>query len=175
MALGIAALSAVHLPKVTLGGGGSRQQQAVQAAILGTLFLALAVAQWRQRNASAGTAGKVVDLLQRTPPALSFVLGFGLCAAPGAQWLYQLAAVSVIQDLDVGRAAQFLWLAAVVLVLEAMLLAPLVIYVVDRPRADVVLGRFRDWLQHNAARAAAYVLGTIGGLLLVRAVWLALA
>ncbi len=174
--LGVAALWAVTLPRFQLGGSSAnRGQDALRAALLGTLFLALALAQWRQRNASGAAATRVLALLERTPPWLSFVLGFAFCAAPGAQWLYQLGALGVVQDLGLSRGAELVWLAAIVLVLEVMLLAPLVVYVVARERADALLVRFRAWLERNSARAAAYLLVTLGSLLLIRAAWLTLS
>lgn len=178
LALGAAALAAVKLPRIDLGGGGDPEQEAIRAGLFGALFLALALAQWRQRGSSgAGTsrASRVFALLERTPPWLSFVLGFAFCAAPGAQWLYQLGALGVIQDLELSLAAELTWLVAIVFVLELMLLAPLFIYVVLRDRADALLARFRSWLEKNSARAAAYLLGTVGTLLMVRAVWLLLS
>ncbi len=175
LALGAAALAAVKLPRIDLGGGGDPEQEAIRAALLGALFLALALAQWRQRGSSGAGASRVFALLERTPPWLSFVLGFAFCAAPGAQWLYQLGALGVIQELELNLAAELTWLVAVVFVLELMLLAPLFIYVVLRDRADALLARFRSWLEKNSARAAAYLLGTVGGLLMVRAVWLLLS
>ncbi len=173
--LGLAALAAVDLPRFELGGGGDPQNEALRAALLGGLFLALALAQWRQRNSSSAAAGKVLALLERTPPWLSFVLGFAFCAAPGAQWLYQLGALGIVQDLGVPLATELAWLAGIVLALQLMLVAPLVVYVVARRRADALLARFRAWLERNSARAAAYVLGTLGALLMLRAAWLLLA
>ena len=117
-------------------------------------------------------ARRVFDLLERTPPWLAFVLGFAFCAAPGAQWLYQLGALGVIQDLQLTLAAELAWLVAIVFALEVMLLAPLVIYALARERADEVLGRFRAWLERNSARAAAYLLGTVGAVFVLRALWL---
>jgi hypothetical protein len=175
LALGAAALAAVKLPRIDPSGGGTPSEQATRAGLLGAIFLALALAQWRQRRSTGAGARKVLDLLERTPPWLSFVLGFAFCAAPGAQWLYQLGALGVIQDLGVSLGAQLAWLVAIVFALELMLLAPLVLYVVMRGHADALLARFRMWLEHNSARAAAYVLGTIGALLLLRAAWLVLS
>ena len=161
--LGAAALWAVTSCRGSTWAAGARNrsQDALRAALLGMLFLALALAQWRQRNASGAAATRVLALLERTPPWLSFVLGFAFCAAPGAQWLYQLGALGVVQDLGLSRGAELVWLAAIVLALEVMLLAPLVIYVLARERADALLVRFRAWLERNSARAAAYLLVTL--------------
>jgi Sap, sulfolipid-1-addressing protein len=175
LALGAAALASISLPRFELGGGGSSSEQAIRAGLLGAVFLALALAQWRQRRSAGAGTRKVLDLLQRTPPWLSFVLGFAFCAAPGAQWLYQLGALGIIQDLDVRLTTQLAWLVAIVFALELMLLTPLVLYVVMREHADTVLARLRVWLENNSARAAAYVLGTLGALLMLRAAWLVLS
>ena len=176
LALAVAALSAVRLPRFDLAeSGGSPQHQALRAALLGGLFLALALAQWRQRTSSGETARRVFAVLERTPPWLSFVLGVVFCAAPGVQWLYQLGALGVIQDLGLSLGAQLVWLAFIVFALELMLLAPLAVYVLARPRADVLLARFQGWLEGNSARAAAYLLMTIGALLMARAIWLLVA
>jgi hypothetical protein len=174
LALGAAALAAIQLPRFDLSGSGSASNQATRAALLGALFGALALAQWRQRRSSGAGARKVFDLLERTPPWLALVLGFAFCAAPGAQWLYQLGALGVIQGLGLPLAGQLTWLFVIVFVLEIMLLAPLVVYVAMRERADALLARFRLGLERNSARAAAYVLGAIGLLLMLRAAWLVL-
>ena len=88
-------------------------------------------AQWRQRESSRGAgARRVLELLERTPPWLAFVLGLRVLRSSGS-------AVA----LPAGRARrragprtdlwqrELAWLVAIVFVLEVMLLAPLVIYV----------------------------------------------
>ncbi|MBI5232513.1 MAG: GAP family protein [Coriobacteriales bacterium] len=138
---------------VRLGAGAA-------AAAAGTVVLV------RHGTAPSAAPPKWVQRFEGFPPWLSFAWGFLGVASPGIQYVYFLSAVGIIAAAGLPVWASVMLLLVAVVLLQAMLEAPVVVYVWKREHADALFERFRGWLGRNGHRIGGVILLTLG-------IWLA--
>jgi len=91
------------------------------------------------------------------PAWATFSLGFISCASPGIQWAYFLGGMGVIVTSGLDLAAQFILMVGFVVLLESMLIAPLVAFVLYREQATSRLEQLEFWVARNGSA----ILGTM--------------
>lgn len=113
------------------------------------------------RRAKGGEPGWL-KAAENAPPWFAFAYGFWNVAAPGAQYAYFLGAMGVLGLSGLPLVEKLVLLLVTVALLQAMLLTPIVIYLRDRDRAEVVLGKARDWLAANGNTVLGLMLSGFG-------------
>jgi hypothetical protein len=130
-------------------------------AVGAVVMALLAFGQFRRRNDPPRPLPGWVSKLEHMPPIVSFGFGALVVAAPGIQWVYFLGGVGAIANAGLSTVQSLALLAGFVFFLQLMLLAPLVIFVLFRARAEELLARFKAWLQRNSATTTMVILGLL--------------
>lgn len=103
-------------------------------------------------------------LLGRGSARITFAVGLVL-SFPGVSYLTALDRIAKL-DLDVALTA--LLVLVFCLIQQLLLEVPLLGYAVAPKRTERAVAGFREWLARNGRRAAIYVAGTVGALLVLR-------
>lgn len=125
----------------------------------------------RPRGAEVGETPtpRWLQAIEALPPWLAFVWGFVNVAMPGAQWIFFLSALGVIATSGANAVGQAALVVAFASVLQVMLVAPIVVYVLFQEQAEGALARARDWLACYGNVVVGVILLGFGGVTLLRA------
>lgn len=138
-------------------------------ALFGIGAVLLAMLAWRQWTTPPRPEGEKPAWMQRfesISPLAVFAFSAVSVASPGVQWVYFLGGMAEINAPDLPVTSEIALLAAFVLLLQAMLVTPIVVYVAGGRRAAAQLERFKAFLVRRGQRLTAAVLASI-------ALWLA--
>ena len=172
MGLGVAVLYgfSISLPAGTMPDDASPAP--LTAALFGigaVLAIAIGVQQFLNRDRPSPAAEALLSRFRMITPWLAFVLGFAFVAAPGVQYVYFLGGVGIIDETGLGTAQSLALLIAFVVLLQAMLLAPILLYAALRSRARPLLDSMQAWIVTRGRLAGSIILMTLGTYMAFRA------
>jgi hypothetical protein len=130
---------------------------------------AVGVREFLNRDTPSGAAEAVLSRFRRMTPWVAFAFGFAAVAAPGVQYVYFLGGVSIIEEAGLDTAESLALLAAFVLLLQAMLVTPIVLYAILRTRARPALDSMEAWIVTRGRLVGSLILGALGVYLAFRA------
>jgi hypothetical protein len=123
---------------------------------------ALAAVEWfRKRRPDPGGPAKWMSRFESIRPLSAFATSALFCASPGVQWVYFLGGMTAIRAARLPASQQAALLLVFVLIVEAMLMTPALIYAVSPRTASRSLERFKGFLLRESHRITAVVLGLV--------------
>jgi hypothetical protein len=132
---------------------GASDGQAVFQIVLGLLFLALAVNEWRKRPAP-GTEPEQSKLLEKVKtmgPAVALGLGVVLTAVNPKNLALILSAAGEIATVGLDGGELAVVAAVFTLITMIGVAAPVVVTVAMGDRSQHILGSWQEWLAHHNA------------------------
>ncbi len=142
---------------------------AVAQLILGSVFVVLAVLQWRKR-ATGGRQPRWMTALERIDSAKAASLGLLMGAANPKNLLLSISAGLAIGTRALSVAGQVAAVAIFVILASTTIVGPVVYYLVSSATARVTLQSWRSWLATNNAAVLAVLLLVIGASQVGRAI-----
>jgi hypothetical protein len=118
---------------------------------------------------SEGSKPDWLRIYEGLPPLLIFAYGALGVASPGIQYVYFFGGVGALASEGLPAGQEILLLVVYVALLQTMLIAPIVIYVVYRDRADRVFDSMKSWLSRRGGFVIGLVLLGFGILFVVQA------
>ncbi|HEX3268205.1 MAG TPA: GAP family protein [Gaiellaceae bacterium] len=149
-----AIMLAIASGNATTGSGEPETWVSLLKVVLGTLFLLLALKQWRGRPAPGQEAAmpKWMQAIDRFTAAKSLAAGFLLSALNPKNLALTIAAAAAIAQADISTGEEAGTLAIFIALGSLTILAPLVIYLTLGDRAARILDDLKVWMAaHNAA------------------------
>jgi hypothetical protein len=161
--VGVVVLLVANPADVSGGGSGSTASGWIKI-VLGVLFLAMAVAQWRKRPAPGEQAAlpgwmAAVDTM---PPARAAAIGGALAALNPKNLALTLAGTLSIAQAGLSTGGSAVALGVFVLVGSLTVAGPVAGYLLMRERVQAPLLRAKDWLARENATVTFVVLLVLG-------------
>jgi len=161
LALGVTVLFIGRTPIVVQATESADAADGTLVLVGALLMLSLAYWLWRRPHKAEESLPGWMRALESVRPWMSFVYGFVLVAMPGVQYVYFASGLSVIAEVE-DATKMLVLLAAFVVSLQVMLLAPTLIFARKRDRAEQTLLSLKAWLTSNGQKATAALIGLVG-------------
>jgi hypothetical protein len=159
----------ISLPSEPATQSGPTPLAAALFGLGAVVVTAVGVREFLNRDTPSGAAEAVLSRFRKMTPWIAFVLGFAAVAAPGVQYVYFLGGVSIIDEAGLGTAESLALLAVFVLLLQAMLVTPIVLYAMLRSRARPALDSMETWIITRGRLVGSVILAALGVYLAFRA------
>ncbi len=141
-------------------GGGSLNPWIFVVA--GVLLWALAAWSFFKPSTPDDEVPGWMNALERVPPIMAFGYGMFLVALPGIQYAYFIGGIGVISSAGLSDTEMIVLLLIFVGLLQVMLLAPTVIYIRKKEKAEVTFVAIKNWLARNGDTVTAVMLTLFG-------------
>jgi hypothetical protein len=168
MGLGFVALYVMNIRYVQDTVENPPGGQTPYLVVAGFMLMSLAVYLFRKEPRE--TEGELPGWLQalgKVKPWMAFVAGLAMMAAPGVQYVYFLGAMGVLSNAELPPSETFMLLLLASVMLEAMLLAPIILFRLGGDRSKELTNKFKHWLGRNEFKVIAVIFFFFGGFMLL--------